>query len=84
MLLMFHVLVAIGGLVITTIAWLRPKQQMISLCFGLLAATLASGTVLVVKLRAPLLSACLSGLLYTGFILIGISLARRRLASQQS
>lgn len=81
MLLLLHVIIALSGLVFTAAAFFAPSRGKINAAFGLLAATIASGTALVVVLQASMLRACISGLLYTAVIFLGIFAAQRRLAN---
>lgn len=80
MLLVLHILVALGGLAASTFAVLGPSQNKINTSFGLVAATLASGTLLVITTHSPLLNSCITGLAYTGVTLSLIISAKHRLA----
>lgn len=79
MLLLIHITVALLGILEASLAIIRPSQRKLNLTYGLLAATLATGTYLVWQLQSPLVSACLSGLAYMGFVLTATTIARYRL-----
>jgi hypothetical protein len=78
--LILHILIALTSLVVSTIALFRPSQTKLNVSYGLIAATLASGTVLVVQTHSPILQACMSGLTYTAFVAVESVFAQRRLA----
>ena len=80
MLLVLHLLVALSGLVASTLSVVKPTQVKINTSFGLVAATILSGSLLVITTHSPILSSCISGLVYTGVTLSLIISARHRLA----
>lgn len=82
MLLLTHITVAILGLLQATYALVSPSRRKLHMVYGLLAATLASGTYLVITLHSPILSSCLSGLLYTVVVAVLSSAATYRLHRQ--
>lgn len=82
MIVVLHVLVALGGLVQSTYAFFAPSKGKVNASFALLALTIASGSYLVVSTHAPMLQACMTGLLYTGVVSFGIVGARYKLAKQ--
>ncbi|MGH7157187.1 MAG: hypothetical protein ACREGG_03705 [Candidatus Saccharimonadales bacterium] len=84
MLLIFHLGVALGGLIATTVSYFDPSKRKLHIAYGLVILTLASGTYLVVTTHQPLLSSCVSGLLYLGVALVGIISAQRKLSHQKS
>ena len=79
MILILHIVTAIGSLVLATIAIALPSQTKLRLTYALAAATLASGTYMVISLHAPLVSSCETGLVYLGAVTILTVLARKRL-----
>lgn len=80
LILITHIFVAISGLLIGTLGAVWPSSEKLAATYGFLGATLASGTVLVVVSNSPLVSACLSGLLYSVVVLALAFVAQRRLA----
>jgi predicted ATPase len=80
MLLLLHILAALSGLVFSTLSVLKPSQAKINTSFGLVIATILSGTLLVIATHSPILGSCITGLAYTGVTLSLIISARYRLA----
>lgn len=80
MIVLIHVLTAIASMAYTSYLFFRPSKGGLRTAYGLVGATLISGTYLVVSLNAQLLSACITGLIYLGAVTIGLVLANRRLA----
>jgi hypothetical protein len=83
MLLMLHILIALTSVIFTGITYLRPTQNKFNGSYGLIAATLISGTVLVVQTGSPLLKSCLTGLLYLGVVLTGTVVAHYKVRNQE-
>ena len=50
----------------------------------MVAATVASGTVIIIRQHLSIMSVCMSGLLYIGFTAGGLIAASRRLAKDQA
>jgi hypothetical protein len=84
MLLLSHIIIALASVVYASYLILRPSKTGLRVSYGLVAATLASGTYLVVSTGAPMLSSCMSGLFYTGFVSVVLAYANRKLALQES
>lgn len=83
MLLVLHIIIALSGLASATLAVFRPSQDKLSLSYGLVAATIASGTALVIVYHAQILSSCITGLVYIGVSLSLIMSAQRRLSASK-
>jgi hypothetical protein len=69
MLILIHILVALGGLMAAAAAWLRPSMAFIKVTASLTALTLLSGGALVVSHRAHLGPTCMSGLIYLAVVI---------------
>lgn len=80
MLLVAHIVVAVTGLVVASMAFARPSHAKIQASYGFLAGTLLSGSLLIVVVNASILRTCMSGLLYTAVMYFGIAAARAKLA----
>lgn len=80
MILLAHICIALASIVYTTYLYIQPSRTKLRVSSGLLVATLASGTYLVISTHSPLLSSCLSGLLYLAVVATGIALSVRKLA----
>lgn len=81
MIIVLHVVLAIGGILYTSYLLFAPSKTKLRVSYGLLFATITSGTYLTVSMHAPLLQTCMMGLLYTSFIALGLAKAHAKLAS---
>ena len=80
MVLMAHILIALSSLVYTSYVFFSPSEAKLKVSYGLIAATVGSGTLLVITMPAHLVSACYSGLTYLAIMLTGIVGVRYRLS----
>lgn len=78
MIVLLHVLIAISSVAWTTHLYFAPTRRKFYAAYGLIAATLASGTYLVISTHSPLLSSCVTGLIYLGVVLSGVFAASRK------
>ena len=83
MLLVMHVGIALASLVYAGYVYFSPTKARLYGAYGLVAATLASGRALVIAVHAPLLSVCMTGLLYLGVAGAGVFAAHRKLSKEQ-
>lgn len=67
----------------SSFSFIAPSLPRIRLSYGLVLATIASGTAIVIRDHSSILSVCLSGLLYVGFTVSGLIAAQRKLARQE-
>jgi len=79
MIILAHVIIALSSMAQITYLLIKPSQSGMKVGYALVTATLASGTYLVVNLRTPLASACITGLVYISGISLGLALAHHRL-----
>jgi hypothetical protein len=84
MLLVLHIVAALGGIVMSSYAVLSPSIRKIRLSGGLVFLTVASGTAIIIERHLGLVSACVSGLLYVGFTASALVAAARRLAKENA
>ena len=82
MLILIHVIIALAGIVLSGLSLISPSRTKLRASYGLIAATIASGTYLVLQLHSPLMSSCLGGLMYLVVTLSLSGAARYRLAKQ--
>lgn len=80
MIVFMHVLIALCSIVYTTYLYVRPSRRKFYVSYGLVAATLTSGAYLVMSTHAPLVSSCLTGLVYLGMVTAGLLAASRKAA----
>lgn len=84
MLLLFHILIALGGVLHTTLLIFSPSRIKLRISYAFLALTLGSGFYLVWTTKTHMLQSCIMGLLYTGFVSVGIAVARGKLANMHN
>ena len=81
MLILIHVVIALLSVASATYAFFAPSKPSLHLSYILIISTLLSGTYLIVSSHAPLLSSCVSGLVYITVVSLGIIPARKKLAA---
>lgn len=84
MILIIHVLIALSSFACATYLLVRPSKRLFRVNYGLIAATLGTGTYLVLSTSTPMLSACMSGLAYVLFVSMCTLLAFVRMRSRTS
>ncbi len=82
MILLLHVFIALSSIAYSTYAFFAPTARKLHVSYGLVAATLASGTWLVVSTHASLVQSCISGLVYLATLSVVLVAARYKLAKQ--
>lgn len=83
MLILIHVILALGSIVSSSYSFIRPSKAKLNLTYGLTASTLATGSYLVVSTASGLVPACITGLAYLGMVSLGIVGTRYKLARQK-
>lgn len=81
---LLHVIIALSSIAFTTVTFFLPSKHKVNIASGLVAATLISGTYLVVSTHSGLIEACITGLFYTAGVSFGIFAAQRKLAMETS
>jgi hypothetical protein len=81
MAILLHVLSAVIGLIVTSLAYFSPSKATLRAAYVLAGLTLATGSYLLWLSPAHLVQACITGLVYDTFVIFGIVSARRKLAS---
>jgi hypothetical protein len=84
MTLFLHIIIAISSLFFATYTVLKPTQSKLRLSGGLTAATIATGTYLVLFAGANLLKTCATGLLYTGVMFYVLAITRNKLVRENA
>jgi uncharacterized lipoprotein YbaY len=82
MILLLHIIIALTSVAFTTYLMFAPSRTKLRASYALVAATLASGTLLVVQHPAHLLQSCLSGFTYTLLMTALVAVVRYRLAQR--
>lgn len=80
MLLITHVSIAIASIICAAFVLARPSMKGLYINYSMIAATLITGTWLVVSHHIQILSVCAMGLFYTFLMLSASVWIRRRLA----
>jgi hypothetical protein len=81
--LSFHIFVALTSVLFSSYLTFQPSVKGLKTSYFLVAITLTSGTYLALSTRSNLISVCISGLVYTAIVSIGILTAHHRLAEAQ-
>lgn len=81
MILIAHILIALGSLIAATAALLAPSQTKLVATYGLTGLTLVTGTYLVATTGVNLLHACVTGLVYSLAVTMLAVAAHRRLVT---
>lgn len=82
MVLLMHISIAIISIIVASLALARPTKLKLNIGYGLAAATLVSGTYLIVSTGAPIVSSCIAGVTYLTIVGILLALGSRSLAKQ--
>jgi hypothetical protein len=84
MAILIHVVIAMSSIIYSSVVLLMPDQKKLKISYGLVAATVASGTYLIISLPSHLVSACFSGLTYLAIVMILTVASHYRLASKKN
>lgn len=82
MMLLLHIVIAFSGMVFTAYTYLAPSKRKLRASYAFAAATLATGTYLLVISPSHLVEACVMGLIYFAIVGAGVYLAQHKLAYQ--
>ncbi len=78
-----HAIIALLSVGYATYTYLRPTQTKLRINYGLVGATVVSGTYLTISMPSHLIEACALGLIYLGVVGVSISAAYLRLVRAQ-
>jgi hypothetical protein len=81
--LLLHILTALTSVGFTVYLYFSPSKAKLRVSYGLLAGTIGTGTFLVISAHAPMLQSCMTGLTFVGTSLVGILLAKHKLAKAE-
>jgi hypothetical protein len=84
MVLLTHIIIALSSVIFASYVMMRPSQAKFYASYGLVAATLVSGTVLTVQNSSHLLQACASGLVYVSVVTALTVLAQKKFATERA
>lgn len=87
MIVLLHIIIALASVLFSSITFFKASTKKLALSYGLIVATVASGTYLIFTTPGSILKSCLTGLVYVT-VVAGITIATharvRRLADVQS
>jgi hypothetical protein len=84
MIVLLHILIALGSIIYSGYVFFSPSKTKIRASYCLVAATLISGTYLVISTHSPILSSCVTGLIYLAIVMFGILAADNKLRKLSS
>lgn len=84
MMILIHVLIALISIGQSTVLLFSPSQKKLTINYGLFVATLASGSYLLLTMPSHMVQTCVEGLLYMGFVIGSIIIAKVKLAKKLS
>lgn len=64
MIVLLHVLIALAGIGVATYTFFKPSTKKLFASYGMMIATVGSGTFLLLTTPADILKTCLTGLFY--------------------
>lgn len=82
MILLFHIIAAVAGVIYATYMYFFPSKTKVNMTYGLMALTIGSGTYLLWSLKTHVLQGCVMGLAYVAGVTALIILANRKLATE--
>lgn len=82
--LLLHIVIALSSIGYTGLAFLKPSRQKLYTSYLLVAATIATGTVLVILMPSHMVSACITGLVYLGVVMSGLIATRHKLLKKSA
>lgn len=70
MVILIHIIIALTSIIIATVGFFRPSLRVLVVSYGLIIATVSSGTLLLVTSPSHILQSCLSGVAYLSVVSI--------------
>lgn len=84
MILILHIAIALSSVGFTGYVFLHPSKKRLMISYLWVATTIITGTYLIIMAPAHMVSACMTGLVYLGFVFSGILTARHKLAKAEN
>ena len=84
--LLIHIIIAISSIIVASIIFFKPSLKRFYVSYGLIVATVATGTGLLILNPSNILHTCLSGLFYltvVSIITIASHVRARHLANEE-
>jgi hypothetical protein len=70
MIILIHVLIALSSIGVASFTFFKPSINRLIASYGLIIATVASGTYLIFSMSGSILKSCLTGLFYLTVVTI--------------
>jgi hypothetical protein len=83
MIIFIHILIAISSVFYTGYVFFSPSKKRLQISYLFVAATVISGTYLVILKPGHLIQSCLMGIVYLGVVMIGIVSTHYKLAKEE-
>lgn len=83
MILLTHIIIALASVAWASVTFFQPTHKKFIASYGLILATIASGTTLIIVDSSAMLHACVSGLIYVTVISIVTIAAQMKLRKMQ-
>ena len=89
MIILIHIIIALTSVVLATFTFVTPTTKKLLVSYGLILATVGTGTYLLISVPSHILQSCLSGLTYLTVVTIAtiashVRLRRRQLVQQEN
>lgn len=82
--LISHIIIALSSVAYASYACLQPSRRKLSVSYGLIALTVATGTYLIVLYPSHMVQSCITGLVYVAAMTVMTAVSHYRLAQQES
>lgn len=70
MIVLIHVIIALASVALSSITFFKPSNNKLAVSYGLIIATVGSGTFLLLTTTGDILRSCLTGLFYVTVVTI--------------
>lgn len=81
MILLLHISLSLISIIVAGIMYMNPSKNLLRVSYGLIAATLASGVVLMTGASDHMASSVVSGVVYLSIVSIATIGSQRKLAA---
>lgn len=78
MILIAHIVIALASVIFASFLLIKPSHAKFLANYSLIAATIASGTYLILSMHVNMLKTCMSGLTYLSLVAILTAVAQHR------
>lgn len=82
MVLLFHIVIALSGIISSAFSIFSPSKKKITLSYIFVAATIISGSYLIYTKPAHMVQTCFEGVAYITFVTAALARANKKLAKE--